>query len=57
MVITQNGANKIVVQDHDSHLRTRDVLMMLKPIAMGESDVAKGRTIPRDEVFSSQKSD
>jgi prevent-host-death family protein len=55
MVVTQNGASTVVIQDHDSYQRTRDALMMLKLVAMGEADVAKGRTIPQAEVFGSLK--
>lgn len=55
MVVTQNGACTVVIQDHDSYQRTRHALIMLKLVAMGEADVAKGRTIPQAEVFSSLK--
>ena len=55
LVVTQNGASTVVIQDHESYQRTRDALMMLKLVAMGEADVAKGRTIPNAEVFSSLK--
>lgn len=55
LVVTQNGASTVVIQDHDSYQRTRDALMMLKLVAMGEADVAKGRTIPQAEVFGSLK--
>lgn len=55
LVVTQNGASTVVIQDHESYQRTRDALMMLKLVAMGEADVAKGRTIPNAEVFNSLK--
>lgn len=55
LVITQNGANTAVIVDHESYQRTRQALAMLKLIAMGESDVAKGRTLPQAEVFMSLK--
>jgi prevent-host-death family protein len=55
MVVTQNGASTVVIQDHDSYQRTREALMMLKLLAMGEADVAKGRTIPQTEVFGALK--
>jgi prevent-host-death family protein len=55
LVVTQNGASTVVIQDHDSYQRTREALMMLKLVAMGEADVAKGRTIPQAEVFGSLK--
>ncbi len=55
VVVTQNGASTVVIQDHDSYQRTRDALLMLKLVAMGEADVTKGRTLPQSEVFSSLK--
>lgn len=55
LVVTQNGASTVVIQDHESYQRTRDALMMLKLVAMGEADIAKGRTVPQAEVFSSLK--
>ena len=55
VVITQNGANTAVIVDHDSYQRTRQALAMLKLVAMGEQDIAKGRTIPQTEVFNSLK--
>ncbi len=55
VIVTQNGASTVVIQDHDSYQRTRDALLMLKLVAMGEADVAKGRTIPQAEVFGSLK--
>ena len=55
VVITQNGANTAVIIDHDSYQRTRQALAMLKLVAMGEQDIAKGRTISQAEVFRSLK--
>lgn len=55
MVVTQNGASTAVIQDHESYQRTRDALMMLKLVAMGEADIAKGRSVPQDQVFDSLK--
>lgn len=55
MVVTQNGASTAVIQDHESYQRTRDALLMLKLVAMGEADIAKGRTTPQAEVFGSLK--
>ena len=55
LVITQNGANTAVIVDHDSYLRTRQALAMLKLVAMGEQDIAKGRTVSQTEVFRSLK--
>ena len=55
LVITQNGANTAVILDHDSYQRTKQALAMLKLVAMGEQDIAKGRTVPQAEVFRSLK--
>ena len=55
VIITQNGASTAVIQDHESYQRTRDAMLMLKLVAMGEADIAKGRTIPQREVFASLK--
>ncbi len=55
VVITQNGANTAVIIDHDSYQRTRQALAMLKLVAMGEQDIAKGRRISQAEVFRSLK--
>jgi prevent-host-death family protein len=55
LVVTQNGASTVVIQDLESFQRTRDALLMLKLVAMGEADAAKGRTIPQAQVFASLK--
>jgi prevent-host-death family protein len=55
LVITQNGANTAVLVDHDTYQRTRQALALLKIVAMGESDIAKGRVVSQDEVFRSLK--
>jgi prevent-host-death family protein len=57
LIITQNGANTAVIVDHESYQRTRQALAMLKLLAMGEQDIAKGRTVPQAEVFASLKRD
>jgi len=55
MIVTQNGASTVVIQDHESYQRTRDALLMLKLVAMGDADIAKGRTVTHAEVFRSVK--
>lgn len=52
ITVTQNGAPSAVIVDHESYQRTRDALALLKLTAMGEKDVAKGRTVPQEQVFS-----
>lgn len=51
VTITQNGVPTAVLQDHESYQRTRQALAMLKLIAMGEHDIAHGRTVSQDEVL------
>jgi prevent-host-death family protein len=51
LVITQNGASTAVLVDHESYERMRQGMLLLKFIAMGEQDIAKGRTVPQAEVF------
>jgi prevent-host-death family protein len=55
VVVTQNGVSTVVIQDHASYERTRAALVMLKLVAMGEADVARGRTVPQAEVFGALK--
>jgi prevent-host-death family protein len=55
VVVTQSGANAAVIQDHESFQRTRDALVMLKLVAMGEADASRGRTVPQAQVFRSLK--
>jgi prevent-host-death family protein len=51
VVITQNGEGTAVLQDLASWEADRRTLAMLKLVALGERDVARGRTVPQDEVF------
>lgn len=51
VTITQNGTPTAVVIDHESHLRTKEALAMLKLVAMGVHEVDRGRTVPQAEVF------
>ena len=51
VTVTQNGIPSAVIVDHESFQRTKDALALLKLTAMGEKDIAEGRTIPQKEVF------
>ncbi len=51
LVITQNGASRAVLQDHESYERMRAALAMLKLVALGERDVAEERTRSQLVVF------
>ena len=55
MIVTQNGATAAIIQDPETYERTQQALAMLKLVAMGEADVAKGRTVAHAQVFRSLK--
>lgn len=46
VVITQNGEAKAVIQDIVSYEQTQETLVLLKLLALGNQDVAAGRTLP-----------
>lgn len=46
VVITQNGEAKAVIQDIASYEQTQETLTLLKLLALGNQDVATGRTVP-----------
>ena len=52
VTVTQNGVPSAVIVDHESYQRTREALALLKLVAMGEQDVAAGRTIKQGRVFA-----
>ncbi len=52
LVVTQNGAAKVVVLSVDEFDRMQDALALLKMIAQGEADVAAGRTMTIDQAFA-----
>jgi prevent-host-death family protein len=52
VTVTQNGSPSAVIVDHESYQRTKDALALLKLVAMGEKDVATGRTILQKQVFA-----
>lgn len=51
LVITQNGEARAVMQDVATYHATQETLALLRIIALGNRDVAAGRTIPSAEVF------
>lgn len=51
VTITQNGEAKVVVMDAETYDRWRDAMALLKVMALGEADVAAGRTLTQDEAF------
>lgn len=46
LVITQNGEARAVLQDIGSYDETREMLALLKLLALGREDIAEGRTRP-----------
>lgn len=51
LVITQNGEARAVMQDVASYHATQETLALLRIIALGNREVAAGRTIASAEVF------
>lgn len=50
LVITQNGEAKAVLQDVASYEETQETLALLKILALGNQQVARGRVKPVAEV-------
>ena len=50
LVITQNGEAKAVLQDVASYEETQDTLALLKLLALGNQEVAEGKTKPLTDV-------
>ena len=50
MLITQNGEARAVLQDVKSYEDTQETLALLKLLALGQQDIAAGRTHPVSEV-------
>lgn len=51
MIITQNGEAKAVVQDIVSYEKTQETLALLKILALGERNIAEGKTVPVAEAM------
>lgn len=51
-IITQNGEAAMVVQSVAEYEQTQETLAMLQMVAQGEQDIAAGRTVPADQVFT-----
>jgi prevent-host-death family protein len=52
VVLTQNGRASAVVQSYETFQRQQQALLMLKLLAQGEADIAAGRLIPQEEIFT-----
>ena len=55
IVITQNGEASAVVQDIESYKRLQNALLMLKLLAMGESDINKGKLTEHADLMNTIK--
>jgi len=52
-VITQNGEAKAVLQDVASFEETQETLALLKLLALGNEEIAAGKTLLADEFIAS----
>jgi prevent-host-death family protein len=52
VLVTQNGTGAVVIQSHESYERVQKALMLLKLISLGESELAAGKGLSTEEVFS-----
>ncbi|WP_188056448.1 type II toxin-antitoxin system Phd/YefM family antitoxin [Sphingosinithalassobacter sp. CS137] len=55
MVITQNGTARAVLQDVASYEATQEMLALLKLLALGNDDIAKGRVAPAAETIAKRR--
>jgi prevent-host-death family protein len=51
LIITQNGEAKAVLLDYDSYERTRETLVLLKILALGNKQIEEGKVIPADQAI------
>ena len=52
MIITQNGAAKMVVQDIDSYEQTQETVSLLKILALGSRQIEEGQVQPAADVIT-----
>ena len=52
LIITQNGAAKIVVQDIASYERDRETLALLKILALGERQIEAGNVVSAADAIA-----
>ena len=50
--ISQNGELQVVVQDLDEYQRQKDLLLLLRTIAIGEKEVRGDSLISQDALFA-----
>lgn len=52
LVITQNGAAKVVLQDIDSFEKTLETMALLKMLALGNRRIESGQAQPAADVIA-----
>ena len=51
IVITQNGRAEAIVQDIESYEKIQQTLALMKVLALGQKQIARGEVVPAKEVF------
>ncbi|RIL04840.1 MAG: type II toxin-antitoxin system Phd/YefM family antitoxin [Proteobacteria bacterium] len=51
ILITQNGEPQAVLMDLGEYERQKNLLLLLRVIALGEKSIKTGKTITQDQVF------
>jgi len=49
--ISQNGELQAVIQDLEEYQRQKNLLLLLKMIALGEKEIKEGELISQDDLF------
>ncbi|MDY0871320.1 type II toxin-antitoxin system Phd/YefM family antitoxin [Dongia rigui] len=57
MIITQNGEAKAVLQDLASYEKTQETLALLKIIALGDAQIARGEIVPARQAIEALRTD
>jgi len=55
-VITQHGEARAVVQNIQDYEQTQETLALLKILAMGEEEIAVGKTMAAEDIFAEAES-
>lgn len=52
LVVTQNGVARLVVMDASDYERREQTLALLKLIALGDREIARGQHLDADELYA-----
>lgn len=52
LVVTQNGVARLVVMDANDYERREQTLALLKLIALGDREIARGQHLDADELYA-----